>query len=299
MVQARPGGPILPVSADVDTRSEPEVSQGPGAVLDLDKGIAHAGVYVDPRLGRGCQRWPEGQHLFNETTGELYPGRCRATNLCPYCRALYVIETVQMLCLDAAEYSPTLWLVLTAREHLTRRECSAHVRVIRQALKRSWPAIEWFTQVEFQGRGALHLNLLVKGVAVEDRRELEREMVGRWCARVDALPVGQWSGEISAAEGLYRYLQKTLAHGLKAEQAPPLGWKGHRTSQTRGYLVRPASVMREEARAALRVSRALWRAKQAGMDAEEAEALVQRESALREAAVIRLRHVRLGQRAAS
>jgi hypothetical protein len=43
-----------------------------------------------------------------------------------------------------------------------------------------------------------------------------------------------------------------LAHGLKAEQAAPLGWKGHRTSQTRGYLVRPASVMRQEARTALR-----------------------------------------------
>ena len=45
-----------------------------------------------------------------------------------------------------------------------------------------------------------------------------------------------------------RYVSKMLAHGLKAEQAPPVGWRGHRTSQTRGYLVRPASVMRDEAR---------------------------------------------------
>jgi hypothetical protein len=51
-----------------------------------------------------------------------------------------------------------------------------------------------------------------------------------------------------------------LAHGMKAEQRPPLGWRGHRTSQTRGYLVRPASVMRQEARASLREKRRLWRA---------------------------------------
>jgi hypothetical protein len=56
-----------------------------------------------------------------------------------------------------------------------------------------------------------------------------------------------------------RYLAKMLSHGLKAEQAPPLGWKGHRTSQTRGYLVRPASVMRLEARRALQEKRELWK----------------------------------------
>jgi hypothetical protein len=58
-----------------------------------------------------------------------------------------------------------------------------------------------------------------------------------------------------------------LAHGLKAEQAPPLGWRGHRTSQTRGYLVRPASVMRQEARRALKVKRLIYR----GLDALTAD----------------------------
>ena len=58
-----------------------------------------------------------------------------------------------------------------------------------------------------------------------------------------------------------------LAHGLKAEQAPPIGWRGHRTSQTRGYFVRPASVMRFEARRALRLKRLLWK----GLDADVAE----------------------------
>jgi hypothetical protein len=157
--------------------------------------------------------------------------------------------------------------VLTAREHLTRAECRRHLRQLLQAARRRFPAVEWFVQVEFQRRGALHLNLLVKGVRYEDEEELRAILTRRWCARVDALPVGQWSGVVADGVGVVRYLSKMLAHGLKAEQAPPLGWRGHRTSQTRGYLVRPAGVMRQEARRALRVKRRIWR----GDDASTAE----------------------------
>jgi hypothetical protein len=60
-----------------------------------------------------------------------------------------------------------------------------------------------------------------------------------------------------------KYVTGTLAHGLKQEQAPPIGWKGHRTSQSRGYLVRPASVMRLEARESLR-----WRSVLAKVEGE-------------------------------
>ena len=169
---------------------------------------------------------------------------------------------MEMLTLDALEYAPTLWVVLTAREHLTRSQCRDHLRQLRKAARRRWPAIEWFVQVEFQRRGALHLNLLVKGVPIDQVHELELELGGRWCARVDALPVGQWAGAIADAEGVVRYLSKMLAHGLKAEQAPPIGWRGHRTSQTRGYLVRPAAVMRLEARESLRLKRVLWRSRE-------------------------------------
>jgi hypothetical protein len=172
---------------------------------------------------------------------------------------LYVLETVEMLLLDAAEYAPRLWLVLTAREHLTRPETYEHLAQLRRAVRARWCAAEWFVQVEFQRRGALHLNLVVKGVPVESRAELH-ELVSRvWCSRVDAEPIGQWSGEIAEAGGVVKYLSKTLAHGLKAEQAPPIGWRGHRTSQTRGYLVRPASAMREEARRSMRLQRLAWR----------------------------------------
>jgi hypothetical protein len=198
--------------------------------------------------------------LLNERTGEVFPGRCRATNLCRYCQALYVVETVEMLTLDALENAPTIWVVLTAREHLTRAQCRDHLRQLRKAARRRWPEVEWFVQVEFQRRGALHLNLLVKGVPVELVDELRRLVVERWCTRVDAEPVGQWVDVMNDGYSVTRYCAKMLAHGLKAEQRPPIGWRGHRTSQTRGYLVRPASQMREEARASLCAKRLLWRA---------------------------------------
>ena len=127
--------------------------------------------------------------------------------------------------------------------------------------------IEWFIQVEFQQRGALHLNLIIKGVPVADRVQLELVLSELWCSRVDAEPVGQWSGAIEDGVGVVRYISKMLAHGLKAEQAPPIGWKGHRTSQTRGYLVRQASVMREEAKRAIRLKRLIHK----GLPADAAE----------------------------
>jgi hypothetical protein len=225
----------------------------------------HEGIR-DP-LASGCQRWPEELRLLKVSTGELVPGRCRATNLCRYCQTLYVVETAEMLLLDAMEYAPTLWVVLTAREHLTRAECTDHLRQLRRAVRKRWPAVEWFVQVEFQRRGALHLNLLIKGVAAGRGDELRALLVDRWCARVDAEPVGQWIGVVEDGGGVVSYVSKTLAHGLKAEQRPPIGWRGHRTSQTRGYLVRPASVMRIEARESLRLKRKLWR----GLSLEVAE----------------------------
>jgi hypothetical protein len=223
-----------------------------GVALDLHKGIG------DPQLGK-CSRWPEEFRLWNVENGDLVRGRCRCTNLCRYCQTLYVVETVEMLTLDAMENAPTIWAVLTAREHLTRSQCRDHLRQLRKATRKRWPDIEWFVQVEFQRRGALHLNLLIKGVLATDLDELAHLLTERWCARVDALPSGQWFDLIEDAGHTVRYLAKMLSHGLKAEQAPPLGWKGHRTSQTRGYLVRPASVMRLEARRALQEKRELWK----------------------------------------
>ncbi len=191
-----------------------------------------------------------------------------------------------MLTLDALEYAPTLWLVLTGREHLTRADTHAHLRQLRRAARRRWPEVEWFVQVEFQRRGALHLNLLVKGIAAADLDAFSSLAFSVWCSRVDALPIAQWAEVVNDGYGVTRYISKMLAHGLKAEQAPPLGWRGHRTSQTRGYLVRPASVMRVEARRSLRAKRVLWRLANlhAGLDAWTLEELVAVEVAAVEAA---------------
>ena len=271
----RSGAVADPEGAVPLSGQEPRGTEPLAALLDLHEGIC------DPLAGK-CQRWPEELRLLNTSSGELLPGRCKATNLCRYCQRLYVIETVEMLTLDAMEYSPTLWIVLTAREHLTRKQTYRHLNQVRLAVRRRWPLAEWFVQVEFQRRGALHLNLLVKGVPVEDREALEDVVARRWCSRVDAERVGQWSGDVSEAGHVVRYLAKSLAHGLKAEQAPPIGWRGHRTSQTRGYLVRPASVMREEARRALRIKRAMFR----GLDATSAEL----EVAFAESVVWKLQH---------
>jgi len=139
--------------------------------------------------------------------------------------------------------------------------------------------VEYFVQVEFQRRGALHLNLLLKGVPDADLGEMYAVMCSVWCSRVDAEAGpfdamergGQWAGAIADGVGVVRYISKMLAHGLKAEQAPPIGWRGHRTSQTRGYLVRPASAMRREARASLLVKRELHKAIASGLDPLEAE----------------------------
>ncbi len=161
-----------------------------------------------------------------------------------------------MLLLDAMEDAPTLYVVLTAREHLTRSECTDHLRQLRKAARRRWTGIRWAVLVEFQRRGALHLNLLVKGVPAGEVEEL-RSLASRvWCSRVDAEDVGQWAGVIADELGVVKYV--TL-HFMKQAQAPAVGWRGHRYSATRDYLVRPASVMREEARRSLRLKRLLHR----------------------------------------
>lgn len=200
--------------------------------------------------------WRRGEELG------FVQGRCKATNLCAYCRILGVVETAEMLYLDAMEHAPQLLLTLTAREHLTRPDTYRHLEKVRRSVRKRWPAFEYFVQVEFQKRGALHLHLLVKGVAPGDAEALKERVCGVWCARVDAEPPGQDCRPINAAQAVVRYLQKELVHGLKSEQAPPIGWRGHRTSQSRGYLVRPASVMRQEAKAALRLKRAIHKVRE-------------------------------------
>src|SRR3954451_5434611 len=130
------------------------------AALDLHEGI-------DDPAATGCPRWPEHLRL-RSSLGEVVRGRCRATNQCAYCARLAAVETSELLLLDALEDAPSVYVVLTARELLDRRDCRRHLTQLRRSLRRRWPAIRWAVLVEFQRRGALHLNLLVKGVPRED-----------------------------------------------------------------------------------------------------------------------------------
>jgi len=228
------------------------------ASLDLHEGI------VDPLAGYACRRWPEHLRLVNEHTGEIVRGRCRATNLCDYCARLFCVETSELLMLDAMEDSPSLYVVLTARELLARGDCREHLAQLRRSLRKVWPDVRWAVLVEFQRRGALHLNLLVKGVPVDAAERLHAAVCRVWCTRVDAEPVGQFVGAVNDGAGLVRYI---ALHFLKPDQSPPKGWRGHRYSATRDYLVRPAKELRVEARRSLQVKRAIWR----GMDAATAE----------------------------
>src|SRR5262245_55329906 len=141
-----------PDTSGASPEGDQGASQAAAAALDKHEGIC------DPATG--CGRWPEHWRMLNAATGELVRGRGRATNLCTYCQALYVLETVEMLTLDAMEHAPSVWVVLTAREHLTRADTHAHLRQLRRAARARWAACEWFVEVEFQRRGALHLNLL-------------------------------------------------------------------------------------------------------------------------------------------
>jgi hypothetical protein len=246
--------------ADAD-RSRSTVVSGPRAdPLDLHEGICA------PPPEEGCARWPKKLRLASNT-GLLVPGRCKATNLCRYCARLFAIETSEMLLLDAMEDAPSLYVVLTAREHLTRPDTYGHLRNLRKSLRKRWPNVRWAVEIEFQRRGALHLNLLVKGVPKEDADSFRTHALTFWCSRVDAEMHCQYVGVVADEVGVVRYISQ---HFMKESQAPPLGWKGHRYSAMRDYLVRPAAVMRREARASLQLKREIWKAENAGHAGGEA-----------------------------
>jgi hypothetical protein len=102
---------------------------------------------------------------------------------------------------------------------------------------------------------------MTKGVPVAGLEAFHSDLAHTWCGRVDAELAGQWSDAIADAVGVVQYIS---LHFMKSSQAPAIGWKGHRFSCMRDYLVRPAAVMRQEARRSLAIKRAIHR----GMDAE-------------------------------
>lgn len=249
--------------------------------LDLHEGIS------DPEP-LGCQRWPVNWWLVS-SLGELVRGRCKATNLCDYCAKLAAVENSELLAIDATESgsAPAVWVVLTTRRStLDMAEFYEAHRQLMKALKRRFPELEWARLLEFTtgygrrsgGRRRPHWNCLLKGVPPE-AVDVVRELVAKvWCPRVDAAARGQYVGVVSEMGGLMRYV---ALHFQKESQAPPAGFRGHRFTHSRGYLWTDTPTARDETRDALFEKRALWRARQLGLDGDQAEDHVDREWLLR------------------
>jgi len=184
---------------------------------------------------------------------------------------LGAVEVSEMLALDAMHgAAPQVWAVLTTRSTCPDPEVYRRARrQLLRAIRRRWPAAEYCAIVEFTtgygprsgGRRRPHWNLLLKGISTDAQEELEALIVSVWCWHVDAKPEAQFVGEVSEQGGLMRYL---ALHFLKESQRPPAGWKGHRVTRSRGYLRQAGWKARAEAKASLRLKRAIYRAEREG-----------------------------------
>jgi hypothetical protein len=240
---------------------------GPG--LDLHKENS------DPRPQGpsewACERWPEDLRLRAGTL--LVKGRCKSSNLCPYCARMAAVENAELLALDAMHgTAPALWAVLTTPK--TNPEQRAYYEARRQVfrgLKRRWPDVQLASVLEFTtgyGSGAggdrrPHWNLLIKGVPTSAMNEVHEVIAKIWCPRQGANPDAQFVGTIGEAGGLMRYL---ALHFQKESQSPPPGWSGHRFTATKGYLWLPTPEARKTARASLQLKRWVWKLLQADED---------------------------------
>lgn len=244
----------LPSAVDSALESGPYV-RVPGAswaFLDAVRGNWPGTPFRDPR--ERCKRWPEGWWLVNLATGLAVQGSCKSTNLCKVCRDRYLRETAEVLRYASAIWPPSLYVVLTAREHLSRAAVKHPLEMIRRWTRSVWPACEWFITVEMQKRYALHLNLLVRGVPASDAFHFQMLATREWCRRIDARAVAQHSEPIWDVDGVARYVSKFEEYITKADQQPRLGWAGHRTSQTRGFFPGGIGAVRELVR-----RRMVWR----------------------------------------
>ena len=223
----------------------------------------------------GCLRWNEAHRLLS-SNGELVRGRCRASNLCDYCCKQQAVENAEVLSLDAMVGTPpSIWVTLTTRT-VTNNTALFYEsrRKVVKALKRRWPDVQYWCTLEFTtgyasaGERRPHWHILLKGVPVEDL-DLAGTVIRRvWCEREDAEPIAQHVGLVHNAGGLMRYL---VLHMSKESQRPPDGWRGIRSTHSRGYLWEPTPVARELARDQLASKRALWKAEQRGLGVHDAE----------------------------
>jgi hypothetical protein len=209
----------------------------------------------------------EDLRLLNLDTGEVIYTRCKATNLCPVCRTYAVRETVEMLLLDALSDAPIGMLTLTARRFPEGDELRRSLAQVVKAVRVRLPHFQWFVPRERQSKGRLHIHPLCKGITPDDFEQLYDVATGIWTSRHDAIAypfVNRSEGpqglkSVHEGRGLVRYLTKELSHSLKSSQAVEMGFRGHRTSQTRGYFAEGATAARARARESLRHRALIWK----------------------------------------
>jgi hypothetical protein len=221
--------------------------------------------------------------------GQKVRPRCHSPNLCDYCGDLALWEEAELLALDAEQgTAPSVWAVLGTRSTSGKQADFYRAREhVMRAVKRRWPDVEYWCKFEMTtgygrrsgGRRRPHWNLFLKNVPIEDVERVRDLIVPIWCARhkiplaegdkrAHALAEWQSVKAITNARGLSRYI---TVHFGKESQAPPKGWKGQRATHSRGYLWKATADARAEAKEAISRRRALWRAKQQGLEGHEAE----------------------------
>jgi hypothetical protein len=246
------------------------VSAPPGAALGKHE-----------ELGTRCTC--AATHLrLRSDQGELVQPRGGCVNRCDYCAKLAAVENCEMLVLDALQGdAPQLITILgtrTATVEMARFK-RGRQEVTRQVRKR-WPAAEYAYEVEFTtgygpragGHRRPHWNWFWKGIPVADAAEFGQLVIRAWCQHVDAEPAAQYASEIDNAIGLTKYVTE---HFMKASQRPPKGFTGQRFCCSRGYFGDGVTVTtaRKRARESLMRKREVWKARERGHDAHDAELL--------------------------
>lgn len=221
----------------------------PYSVFTSIEGIAPVNtgraVRHDCRERRTAWRWAELR------TGAYTVLRCKSPNRCEYCRQMAAREWVEMMQLAADEVPPVAYIVLTTSEFLTPADLNQTFHEMRRAARADFWPLEWSVALEWQSRGAIHVNMMVHGMMERDAGRVFDLLWSVWRSRHRAVRAAQSWELIDSHAGVARYVRKLARYVAKGDQTAPPDWRGHTTRQSRGYLPRPASVMREEARASL------------------------------------------------
>lgn len=184
-----------------------------------------------------------------------------------------------MLVLDALEGdAPQLLAILTTRTAtLDMAQFKRGRQEVTRQVRKRWPGAEYAYEVEFTtgygprsgGQRRPHWNWFFKGVPAAAAGEFGRVVIAAWCRHVDAEPGAQYAAEIRNAIGITKYVTE---HFMKASQRPPKGFSGQRFCCSRRYFGdATVTTARSRARESLQSKRELYKARERGLGAHDAE----------------------------